>query len=321
LNAKVLSRTKRPLEHGWLTLFGATGRNLKNIDLRIPLKCFVSVVGVSGSGKSSLVLDTLVPAVLKRTGEDSLGGLACKDLEGSEAIKRVIAIDQTPIAKSIRSCPATFLKVLDEIRSLFGSTPMAKASGISDSHFSFNSGQGRCEVCEGLGFTLVDMQFMADVQLQCTECRGQRFRPEVLEVTYRDRNIAQVLEMSADQAAEFFRGEKKLNQKLKPLRDIGLGYLPLGQSLSTLSAGESMRLKLASYLEDKSGSLIVMDEPTTGLHFQDVDRLVECIGLLIDKGNSVIAIEHNEMFNSAADYTIELGPGAGPDGGQIISQG
>jgi excinuclease ABC subunit A len=321
LNAKVLSRTKRPLEHGWLTLFGATGRNLKNIDLRIPLKCFVSVVGVSGSGKSSLVLDTLVPAVLKRTGEDSVGGLACKDLEGSEAIKRVIAIDQTPIAKSIRSCPATFLKVLDEIRSLFGSTPMAKASGISDSHFSFNSGQGRCEVCEGLGFTLVDMQFMADVQLQCTECRGQRFRPEVLEVTYRDRNIAQVLEMSADQAAEFFRGEKKLNQKLKPLRDIGLGYLPLGQSLSTLSAGESMRLKLASYLEDKSGSLIVMDEPTTGLHFQDVERLVECIGLLIDKGNSVIAIEHNEMFNSAADYTIELGPGAGPDGGQIISQG
>jgi excinuclease ABC subunit A len=321
LNAKAITRPKRLLESGWLTLFGATGRNLKNIDLRVPLNCFVSVVGVSGSGKSSLVLDTLVPAMLKQLGEESTAGLEYRDIEGAEGIKRVIAIDQTPIAKSIRSCPATFLKVLDEIRALFGSTPMAKASGITSSCFSFNSGQGRCEVCEGLGFTLVDMQFMADVQLQCTECRGQRFRPEVLEVTYRDRNIAQVLEMSADQAAEFFRGEKKLNQKLKPMRDIGLGYLPLGQSLSTLSAGESMRLKLASYLEDKRGSLIVMDEPTTGLHFQDVERLVECIGLLIDGGSSVIAIEHNEMFNSAADYRIELGPGAGPKGGTIVYQG
>ncbi|MFM8214981.1 MAG: excinuclease ABC subunit A, partial [Pirellula sp.] len=321
LNARATNRPKRPLEKGWLTLFGACGRNLKNIDLRVPLNCFVSVVGVSGSGKSSLVLDTLVPAMLKQLGEDSVGGLEYGAIEGADGIKRVIAIDQTPIAKSIRSCPATFLKVLDEIRGLFGSTPMARASGISDSHFSFNTGRGRCEVCEGLGFTLVDMQFMADVQLECTECRGQRFRPEVLEVTYRDRNISQVLGMSADQAAEFFRGEKRLNQRLKPMRDIGLGYLPLGQSLSTLSAGESMRLKLASYLEDKSGSLIVMDEPTTGLHFQDIERLVECIGLLIDKGSSVIAIEHNEMFNAAADYRIELGPGAGPMGGQIIDQG
>lgn len=321
LNAKATSRPKRPLESGWLTLYGACGRNLKEIDVRVPLNCFVSVVGVSGSGKSSLVLDTLVPAMLKQKGEDSVGGLEYRAIEGAESIKRVIAIDQTPIAKSIRSCPATFLKVFDEIRGLFGSTPMAKASGISDSHFSFNTGRGRCEVCEGLGFTLVDMQFMADVQLECTECRGQRFRPEVLEVTYRDRNISQVLSMSADEAAEFFRGEKRLNQKLKPMREIGLGYLPLGQSLSTLSAGESMRLKLASYLEDKSGSLIVMDEPTTGLHFQDVERLVECIGLLIDKGNSVVAIEHNEMFNMASDYQIELGPGAGPGGGQVTYQG
>jgi excinuclease ABC subunit A len=176
-------------------------------------------------------------------------------------------------------------------------------------------------VCEGLGFTLVDMQFMADVQLQCTECRGQRFCPEVLTVTYRDRNIAQVLEMSGDQASEFFRGEKKLNQKLSPLRQIGLGYLPLGQSLSSLSAGESMRLKLASYLDNPSESLIVMDEPTTGLHFQDVERLIQCIGLLIDRGNSVLAIEHNEMFNAASDYTIELGPGAGPLGGQVMFEG
>lgn len=312
---------KRPLQHGWITLHGATGRNLKNIDLRIPLRCFVSVTGVSGSGKSSLVLDTLVPAILNQTEQDSEIGLPFQSIQGTESIKQVIAIDQTPIAKSIRSCPATFLKILDEIRRIFGSTPTAKINGLSDGHFSFNSGLGRCGVCEGLGFTLVDMQFMADVQLQCTECRGQRFRPEVLEVTYRDRNISQVLEMSGDTAAEFFRGEKKLIQKLQPLREIGLGYLPLGQSLSTLSAGESMRLKLASYLDDQTPSLIVMDEPTTGLHFHDVDRLVQCISLLIEKGSSVLAIEHNEMFNAAADYTIELGPGAGPEGGTIVFEG
>ena len=321
LYSKEEPKPKRPLNHGWLTLHGATGRNLKDVDLKIPLKSFVSVVGVSGSGKSSLVLDTLVPALLSRTEQAPPQGLPYRSLTGDESIRQVIAIDQTPIAKSIRSCPATFLKILDEIRRIFGATPTAKVRGLSDGHFSFNSGQGRCQVCEGLGFTLVDMQFMADVQLQCTECRGQRFRPEVLEVTYRDRNIAQVLEMSGDQAAEFFRGEKKLHRKLNPLRQIGLGYLPLGQSLSSLSAGESMRLKLASYLDNPSESLIVMDEPTTGLHFQDVERLIECIGLLIDRGNSVLAIEHNEMFNAAADYTIELGPGAGPAGGEILFQG
>ena len=321
LYAPMAPTPKRSLQHGWLTLCGATGRNLKNIDLKIPLKSFVSVVGVSGCGKSSLVLDTLVPAVLNHKGQDPTLGLPYKSLHGADSIKQVISIDQTPIAKSIRSCPATFLKILDEIRRIFGATPQAKVQGLSDSHFSFNSGQGRCQVCEGLGFTLVDMQFMADVQLQCTECRGQRFCPEVLTVTYRDRNIAQVLEMSGDQASEFFRGEKKLNQKLSPLRQIGLGYLPLGQSLSSLSAGESMRLKLASYLDNPSESLIVMDEPTTGLHFQDVERLIQCIGLLIDRGNSVLAIEHNEMFNAASDYTIELGPGAGPLGGQVMFEG
>jgi len=329
--------TLRALEDGWAILRGASGRNLQQIDFRFPLRCFVSVVGVSGSGKSSLVLDTLVPAILKESGQDPEPGLPYRSLEyqGSEGskgsrstsskrpepIERVIAIDQTPIAKSIRSCPATFLKILDEIRSIFGSTPAAKAHGLSDGHFSFNSGLGRCPLCEGLGFTLVDMQFMADVRLQCTECRGQRFRPEVLANTYRERNISQVLEMSADDAADFFRGEKKLQRKLKPLRDIGLGYLPLGQSLSTLSAGESMRLKLASYLDDPKGSLIVMDEPTTGLHFQDVERLIQCIRLLIDQGNSVLAIEHNEMFIAASDHCIELGPGAGPAGGQITYQG
>ncbi|MCY3006524.1 MAG: excinuclease ABC subunit UvrA [Planctomycetota bacterium] len=323
--------TPRTLEQGWLKLRGASGRNLKQIDLRFPLRCFASVVGVSGSGKSSLVLDTLVPAILNESGHDLTPGLPYQSLDyqasqgpsakPAEPFERVIAIDQTPIAKSIRSCPATFLKILDEIRSIFGSTPVAKAQGLSDGHFSFNSGLGRCPLCEGLGFTLVDMQFMADVQLQCTECRGQRFRPEVLANTYRERNIAQVLEMSADDAADFFRGEKKLQRKLKPLRDIGLGYLPLGQSLSTLSAGESMRLKLASYLDDPKGSLIVMDEPTTGLHFQDVERLIQCIHLLIDRGNSILAIEHNEMFIAASDYCIELGPGAGPNGGQITYQG
>ena len=317
---------KRPidpksLKQPWITLKKAQGRNLKVPELRIPLNCFCTVIGVSGAGKSSLILDTLVPAILENLQEETQSPLPFQSLTGIDSIRRVIAIDQTPIAKSIRSCAATYLKILDEIRSIFGKLPAAKNQSLRDADFSFNSGKGRCQTCEGLGFTLVDMQFMADIQLPCGECRGKRFQPHILDIQYRNKSIADVLEMSADQAEAFFRGEKKLLQKLQPLRDIGLGYLPIGQSLSTLSAGEMMRLKLASYLDDPSGSLIVMDEPTTGLHFQDVERLVQCIQLLVERKNSVIAIEHNEALIAASDYSIELGPGAGPNGGEITFQG
>jgi excinuclease ABC subunit A len=283
----------------------------------------VVVVGVSGSGKSSLILDTLVPALSHSQGdaEDTTPCLPFQQLRGERNIDGCVAIDQSPIAKSIRSSPATYTKVMDEIRSLFGSLPDTKLAKMTDSHFSFNSAAGRCPACEGLGFTVVDMQFMADVRLPCTDCQGRRFRPEVLAIRYRDRSIAEVLEMSVSQASDFFRGQPRIQSRLAPLIDIGLGYLPLGQSVSSLSAGESMRLKLAAHLGQQSKQLIVMDEPTTGLHFADVDRLVDCLDVLIAGGNSLLVIEHNEQLIRRADYVIELGPGAGPAGGSLLFSG
>jgi excinuclease ABC subunit A len=242
-------------------------------------------------------------------------------LIGEEHIRGCVAIDQSPIAKSIRSTPATYVKAMDEIRIAFASSADAKAAGLTESHFSFNSSAGRCPVCEGLGFTSVDMQFMADVRLVCSECNGKRFTPRVLDVRYRDLDISEVLNLSVVDTIEFFRGERKLQKKLQPLVDIGLGYLPLGQSVSSLSAGESMRLKLASHLEEQSRRLIVMDEPTTGLHFADVERLLACIDVLIDQGNSVLVIEHNEQMIRASDYLIEVGPQSGERGGEIVAEG
>jgi len=214
---------------------------------------------------------------------------------------------------------------MDDVRQIFAETTDARSRGFGIGHFTFNSELGRCPTCEGLGFVTIDMQFLADVQLPCADCDGKRFRSEVLEVRYRDLSIAEVLEMSVAKAHPFFRGCGKVQDRLKPLISLGLGYLPLGQSLATLSAGESMRLKLASHFDSKKspdaskGKLIVMDEPTTGLHFSDVDRLIQCIDILIDAGNSVLIIEHNEQLIGSADHLIEMGPGAGPQGGRILS--
>lgn len=313
--------TPRPLGRSFVRLEGAKGRNLKGQAVEIPVHGLTVVVGVSGSGKSSLVMDTLVPALMKRLGEETDEGLPYDRLTLGREIEGCVAIDQSPIAKSIRSTPATFTKAMDEIRAVFGSLPEARGRGMTESHFSFNSAAGRCSECEGLGFTVVDMQFMADIRMECTHCRGARYRPEILQVRYRDRSIAQVLEMSVAAAQAFFRGEGKVQQRLQSLIDIGLGYLPLGQSLSALSAGEGMRLKLASHLQDRRNHMIVMDEPTTGLHFADVDRLLGCLNVLIDRGNTVLLVEHNEQVIRAADYVIELGPGAGPDGGNLLFAG
>ncbi|MBM3966183.1 MAG: excinuclease ABC subunit A [Planctomycetes bacterium] len=321
LSSRISSRSPREVGTRRLELCGARGRNLKNVDLKIPLGCLCTIVGVSGSGKSSLVLDTLVPAIAASKGESSEHALPFDRLIGGEQIRGCVAIDQFPIAKSIRSTPATYVKAMDEIRIAFASSIDAKAAGLTESHFSFNSSAGRCPFCEGLGFTSVDMQFMADVRLVCSECNGKRFMPRVLDIRYRDRDISEVLNLSIVDAIEFFRGERKLQMKLQPLVDIGLGYLPLGQSVSSLSAGESMRLKLASHLEEKSRQLIVMDEPTTGLHFADVDRLLACIDVLIDQGNSVLVIEHNEQMIRASDYLIEVGPFSGDKGGEIVFEG
>ncbi|MFN9715356.1 MAG: excinuclease ABC subunit UvrA [Planctomycetota bacterium] len=304
-----------------LRLEGASGRNLRIDSVEFPVHALTAVVGVSGSGKSSLVMDTLVPHAFASIGEADGEGLPLRSIAIPELIEGCVAIDQSPIAKSVRSTPATFTKAMDEIRSVFGALADARGRGMTESHFSFNSAAGRCPECEGLGFTVVDMQFMADIRLTCTHCGGTRYRPEILQVRYRERSIAQVLEMSISSAHAFFRGEGAVQQRLQPMLDIGLGYLPLGQSLSALSAGESMRLKLAAYLRDKRDHLIVMDEPTTGLHFADIDRLLGCLNVLLDRGNSVIVVEHNEQIIRAADWIVELGPGSGPAGGQVLYAG
>ncbi len=327
---RTAQRSSRPIGPDWIGIRDATGRNLQVKELRIPLKCLTVMVGPSGSGKSTLILDTLCPAIDQAKEQALAPGLPFTSLFGMERISGCLAIDQSPIQRSMRSSPVTYSKALDWIRQVFAETPDAKIRQFGAGHFSFNSDLGRCRTCEGLGFTTIDMQFMADVQMPCQDCDGKRFRSEVLEVRYRDLSISEVLDMSVERAHSFFRGSAKVQDRLKPLIEIGLGYLPLGQSLATLSAGESMRLKLASQLElrdrgteavDSRGKLIVLDEPTTGLHFSDVERLLRCIDVLIDHGNSVLVIEHNHQMISSADHLIELGPGAGPNGGKIIAEG
>jgi excinuclease ABC subunit A len=312
----------------WLGLRGATGRNLQIDELRIPLRCLTVMVGPSGAGKSSLILDTLCPAIERIFDSDTSAGLPFVGLFGVEQISGCLVIDQSPIPRSNRSSPATYSKAMEQIRQVFAETVDAKTRRFTPSHFSFNSEVGRCPTCEGLGFATIDMQFMADVHLPCQDCDGKRYLPDVLEVRFRDLSISEVLEMCVDRAFSFFRGSPNVQERLRPLIEIGLGYLPLGQSLSTLSAGESMRLKLASHLDFRigghsrvavHGKLVVMDEPTTGLHFQDVDRLLQCIDALLDQGHTVLVIEHNQQMIRAADHLIEMGPGAGQHGGKIIA--
>ncbi len=323
-------RSPRSIGLECLGIRGASGRNLQVEELRIPLKCLTVMIGPSGSGKSTLILDTLCPAIDRVFNEEADTGLPFSSLFGMEQIEGCLAIDQSPIQRSMRSSPVTYSKAMDEIRIVFSETLDAKTRRFGAGHFSFNSDIGRCPTCEGLGFTTIDMQFMADVQLPCQDCDGKRFRPEVLEVRFRDLSISEVLEMSVERAHSFFRGNAKVQERLKPLIEIGLGYLPLGRSLTTLSSGESMRLKLASQLDLRHrragadvarGKLIVLDEPTTGLHFSDVEKLLQCIDALIDFGNSVLVIEHNQQIICSADHVIELGPGAGQTGGKIIATG
>jgi excinuclease ABC subunit A len=319
-------RVERPTGEHWIELRGATGRNLKSVDVRIPLGLFTVITGPSGSGKSTLLFDTVCPAIGAALHDPTDQPLPFEDLRGVDRLRACLAIDQSPIPRSSRSCPATYSKAMDDIRQVFASTPDAKSRNMGISHFSFNSETGRCPTCEGLGYTTVDMQFLADVQMLCTDCNGRRFQSDVLEVRYRDVSIFDVLQMSVAKAHSFFRGAGNVQSRLQPLMDLGLGYLPLGQSLASLSAGESMRLKLAGYLEAEvkstgKGNMFVMDEPTTGLHFSDVDRLVQCINQLIDSGNTVVVIEHNQQLIESADYLIQLGPGAGDQGGKIIATG
>lgn len=308
---------------GRIPLRGASGHNLQNLDVDFPLGVLCLVTGVSGSGKSSLVQDTLFEAIKQQKLGQSATPLPYKGISGLGQIQDCALVDQAPISRSPRSCPATFLKAFDPIRKVFAESVEARARGLTPSHFTFNSTKGQCPECEGAGVLAIDMQFMADVSMQCPDCKGTRFRDDILRVRYRDRTIADVLAMSAKQAYEFFRGSAKVQARLKRMIDVGLGYLSLGQSATTLSSGEGQRLKLAAFLASakRKRTLFIMDEPTTGLHFDDLIRLVDCFDALIADGHSLLVVEHNPMLMLCADHIIDLGPGAGDQGGQIVATG
>ena len=319
---------------GWsrsIVVKGARENNLRNIDVRIPLGAMTCITGVSGSGKSSLAKGILYPA-LRRMLYDT--GVKPGDFDGIEGdvqlLKSVEMVDQNPIGKSTRSNPVTYIKAYDEIRKLFSDQPYAQHNGLGPAAFSFNVAGGRCEECQGEGVIKVSMQFMADVELVCEACGGKRFRDEVLEVKYRDRSIYDVLEMTVDDAIAFFGEEasnatcRRIVERLQPLQDVGLGYIKLGQSSSTLSGGESQRIKLASFLSKESTAgnvMFIFDEPTTGLHFHDISKLLAAFNALIEKGHTIVVVEHNMEIIKCADWVVDLGPEAGSEGGRIVFEG
>jgi len=311
-----------------LFIRGAREHNLKNIDVRIPLNMFVCVTGVSGSGKSTLVHDVLYSNIARQKGkiiESSAG--KCNSIEGIENITQIEMVDQSPIGRSARSNPATIIKAFDDIRSLLANTPAARAHGYTAGTFSFNVPGGRCEVCEGEGVQVIEMQFLADIMLPCESCKGKRFKQEVLDIKYRGKNVYDILSMTVTEAIQFFsetQGGKRVAKRLQILDDIGLGYLRLGQSAATLSGGEAQRMKLAYHLSASSGYekiLFILDEPTTGLHFDDISKLLQCFTKLIEQGHSLLVIEHNIHVIKCADYIIDLGPDAGDNGGSIVAMG
>jgi len=314
---------RRPPNHGWIRLAGARGHNLKNITVEFPLGLLCVVTGVSGSGKSSLVQDTLYPALCRRLRKDAPKPLPYDDVLGDGQIDDVIMVDQSPIGRTPRSNPVTYIKAFDEIRQVFADTIEARTRNYTPGHFSFNVDGGRCSVCQGDGYLQIDMQFLADVYMRCPQCNGARYRDDILEITYRGRNIAEVLEMTVREAFTFFRGQPKVQARLKRLMDVGLDYLRLGQPANTLSGGEAQRLKLAGYMSaaKRGRCLFILDEPTTGLHFADVAQLLDCFDALLGVGHSLIVVEHNLQVIKAADYIIDLGPGAADQGGQVVAKG
>ena len=325
-------KRRRPW-HDAILLRGASQHNLKNIDVQFPLNVMTAITGVSGSGKSTLVKDILYPALRRHLGETTERCGSFNTLEGSlSRIQAVEFIDQNPIGKSTRSNPVTYLKAYDEIRQLFADQKLAKMRGVKPAFFSFNMPGGRCDNCEGEGVTKIEMQFMADIYLPCEVCHGTRFKEEVLEIKYDGKNISEILDMSVDQAMEFFNTSSDRNSstvsriinRLKPLQDVGLGYLKLGQPSSTLSGGEAQRVKLAYFLVKGSvekPTLFIFDEPTTGLHFHDVSKLLDSFNALINNGHTLIVIEHNLDVIKSADWVIDLGPEGGNEGGYVVFAG
>ena len=310
-----------------IQILDASQHNLKGIDVNIPLNTFVVVSGVSGSGKTSLVKHILYPALRKHLGEaiPTLPGIH-KDIIGDlSSIRQVELVSQNPIGKSSRSNPVTYVKAYDSIRKLFANQKLSKVRGYKPKHFSFNVEGGRCETCKGEGEITVEMQFLADVKLLCEDCGGKRFKPEILDIKYKDKDISQVLDLSIEEAIDFFSEKADIIQRIKPLYDVGLGYVKLGQSSSTLSGGEAQRVKLASFLgkENKSHESIffIFDEPTTGLHFHDILKLMDAMNALVEQGHTVLVVEHNIDVIKSADYLIDLGPTGGKQGGHLLYQG
>ena len=318
--------TRRPW-HNYIEVLNANENNLKNLDIRFPLNTMTVVTGVSGSGKSSLVTGVLYPALAKYFGGVTDNNANNGNLKGSlHLIRAVELVDQNPLSRSSRSNPCTYIKAYDEIRKLFAEQPLARQLGLTPAHFSFNTPGGRCEQCQGEGTITIEMQFMADITLPCENCHGKRFKQDILDVAYRGKNIYDVLTMTVNQAIEFFSEDKackKIVQRLKPLQDVGIGYIQLGQSSSTLSGGESQRVKLASFLaqENCAPTFFIFDEPTTGLHHKDITVLLQAMNTLIGKGHSILIIEHNPSVILAADHVIDLGPEGGDEGGQVVFEG
>jgi excinuclease ABC subunit A len=317
---------RRKFTH-FLEIKGARENNLKEVDVRFPMGVLSVVTGVSGSGKSTLVRKLLYPALMRAKGEYNEEVGKFDELSGSlDRVEAVEMIDQNPIGKSSRSNPVTYIKAYDYIRQMMSDLAISKARGYKPSHFSFNVDGGRCEVCQGEGQVKIEMQFMADIYLKCEGCGGRRFKQEVLEAKYHEKDIADILDMTVDDAIRFFKGsEDRLVEKLMPLQDVGLGYVTLGQSSNTLSGGEAQRVKLASFLgkgnSHKGKTLFIFDEPTTGLHFHDIKKLLKAINALVDQGDSVIIIEHNMEVIKCADWIIDLGPEGGEKGGYVTFSG
>ncbi len=345
-----------------LKLYGARAHNLKNLDVTIPLGMMVAITGVSGSGKSTLVHDVLYQALAAMKGQTNGSGSAAglfDRIEGAQHIHEVVLVDQSPIGRTPRSNPVTYIKAFDAIRELFASLPEAHNRGYTAGHFSFNIPGGRCETCQGDGTVTVEMQFLADVELICEECKGTRYKPGILEVRYRGKNIHEVLDLTVKEALQFFATVPKITEKLRVLEEVGLGYLRLGQSATTLSGGEAQRMKLAAHLQPRRDvvrfltpprenrawrgpqtvpadpdnpdaprkprgghrALYIFDEPTTGLHFDDVSKLLAAFRKLIDTGGSIVVIEHNLDVIKTADWVIDLGPEGGARGGEVVVAG
>ena len=327
LSGNVAKRPPRPAFDAkaadWLELVEASGHNLKDVTLRIPMGAMTTVAGISGSGKSSLVLDTLLPALAAHYHRAQTVPLPHREIRGLEHFDKVISVDQSPIGRTPRSNPATYTGLFSAIRDVFAQTLTARERGYDARRFSFNTKGGRCEACQGDGVVKVEMQFLPDIYVACDVCGGKRYNRETLEVRYKGLSIADVLELTVEEAIPYFDAHPGIVRKLETLRDVGLGYIRLGQSATTFSGGEAQRIKLATELArtDTGRTLYILDEPTTGLHFADVDQLLDVLRRLTALGNTVLVIEHNLDVLASSDWVVDMGPGGGDEGGRIVAEG